>query len=246
MTFDVITAARARSRRRFGLLAMLALGGVAVVCVAGRYATMPPGAAPASTVAAPVTSVTGQPAGLLPGDVTWIRLAGVALPVSPTSGPRQQAKGTVSGFAHTLSGAVIAGLHLLVRTTAQVGPAVFGPAIQSQVVGPDAAALRGRVQAEYAAAAARLGVVYGQPLGDLPARLAGLRVESQEPDRVVLGVLTSAPDRTGVVRYAATPVSLVWVRGDWRLLAPPGGSWDSLVRLVDPASVGDYPSLGRG
>lgn len=183
---------------------------------------------------------------VLPADVTWTEVAGVALPVSATAGPIGMVDGLAWGFAHSLPGAVIAGLHLLVRTTPQVGPDVFDPTIAGQVVSEDALLLRQSVTAQYTAEAARRGLPYGQPLGDLPGSVVGVRVESAEPDRVRLGVLTAAADRAGVTRFAVTSVTVVWVDGDWRLVAPAGGSWDAVVRLVDGSAVEAYTPVGRG
>ena len=108
---------------------------------------------------------------MLPADVRWVRVAGVDLPVSAATGPTQAVGGLARGFAHTPAGAVVAALHLLVRTSPQVGPAVFDPTITAQVVGPDAGGDARQVTADYQQAAAAAGIAYGQPLGDLPATL---------------------------------------------------------------------------
>ena len=248
MTLDVITAARRRTRRR--LAAVLAGAGVlaavlvVVVYPAARYAHTDRPVPPPSTSDSlrPAASVSAGGA-VLPADVTWTRLAGVDLPGSTATGPTELLGGLARGFTHSPGGAVAAALHLLVRTTAQVGPVVFEPTLADQVVGPHADAMRHAVADTYTETAARTGVTYGQPLGDLPAALAGVRVDAYGDDRATMSVLTSALDATGVTRHAATTVTVSWVRGDWRLLAPPDGRWDSQVLLVDPDRVGDYPPL---
>ena len=170
-------------------------------------------------------------------------MAGVDLPVSAATGPAQKVGGLARGFAHTQPGAVVAAVHLLVRTTAQVGPVVFEPTLAEQVVGEHAPAMRTAVADSYREAAARTGVVYGQPLGDLPATVAGVRVDGYTDAQATLSVLTSAVDATGFTRYAATRLSLMWTDDDWHLVAPPGGRWDSEVRIVDPAQIAGYPPL---
>ena len=52
--------------------------------------------------------------------------------MSAATGPRQTVGGLARGFAHTQAGAVVAAVHLLVRTTAQVGPAVFDPTLPTR------------------------------------------------------------------------------------------------------------------
>src|SRR5689334_20533061 len=143
MTIDVIAAARRRTRR----LVIAALVGVVLLaaCVypAGLYvnAHLEDGQ-PAPPVAAVDPSAgLGFADALLPADVTWTRLAGVALPFSPQTGPVRTVGALAGGFAQSRAGAVVAALHLLVRTAPQVGPAVFEPAIAEQVTGEHAAAM---------------------------------------------------------------------------------------------------------
>jgi hypothetical protein len=250
MTLEVITAARRRTRRRLTIAVLIGVGVVAaLVYPAGLYVnahlndeavSSPATAAPPS----PAASATATAPGVaLPAEVTWVRVAGVDLPTSLATGPAQTVGGLARGFAHTPAGAVVAAVHLLVRTTPDVGPAVFEPTLTGQVVGEHAAAMRRTVADVYTQAAAEQGVAYGQPLGDLHATVAGIRVDTYTPLQATLSVLTSAVDTTGVTRYAATTVTLSWTNGDWLLVAPPDGRWDSQVRLLDPASIGGYPPL---
>jgi hypothetical protein len=247
MTFDVITAARRRTRRQFTVAVLIGIVVIAVLIYpAGLYVNAFPDDPPAPAIASaagPSRASTAPPGGVLGADVTWIRLAGVDLPVSASAGPADSVGGLARGFAHSRAGAVIAAVHLLVRTTAQVGPATFEPTLDKQVVGEHAQAMRRVVPDEYAQAAKRSGVGYGAPLAELPATVVGVRVDTYTDARAVLSVLTSAADAEGLIRYAATTVTLAWVDGDWRLVAPPDGRWDSQVRLVDGDQVGRYPSL---
>src|SRR5690606_21402650 len=223
-----------RTRRLVVLVVFVLVGLTGVVALVFRVG---PSAIPAPVPdesAAAASSASVPPAGQAPaaGDllppvgVTWTRLAGVDLPVSAAPGPAQISGDLARGFAPSPAGAVVAALHLLVRTTAQVGPAVFEPTIDEQVTGEHATAMRYVVGDLYRAGAARAGVTYGQPLGDLPADLVGIRLDAYTDTRAEVSVLAAAPDATGVAHYAATPVTVVWADGDWRLLAPPGGAWD--------------------
>ncbi len=180
MTFDVIAAARRRTRR----LVLVVAGTGAVICALvyplGLYAnsrlddnapTPPTATTPAQVSGSPATSAVAV---VLPADTTWTTVAGVALPVSATAGPLRRDHGLAAGFAHTPAGAVLAAVHLLVNTTPQVGSAVFEPTLRTQVVGENAAAMRAAVEADYR----QLGgdPVTGGPVGSLPAALAGVRM----------------------------------------------------------------------
>jgi hypothetical protein len=248
MTIEVIAAARRRTRRRLAIaVTVVAACGAGLVYPAGLYVNSHLDDTPASvpaTVAAPWPAATTSSA-LLPGDVSWVRVAGVDLPYSAATGPRESVGGLARGFAHTRAGAVTAAVHLLVRSTPQVGPAVYEPTLQTQVVGENAPAMRELVAQIYTQAAAEAGVAYGQPLGDLHATVAGIRVDAYTADSAVLAVLTSAVDAGGTTRYATTTVRLSWTSNDWMLLAPTGGRWDADVRLLDPAQITGYTPLGQ-
>jgi hypothetical protein len=182
---------------------------------------------------------------LLPTDLDWLRLAGVDLPISSSAGPRQRSTtGVASGFAYSRPGAVLAALHLLVQTSPQVGPAVFTPTLANQVTGPYAAAMRVWVAQTYHQDAAASGVADGQPLGELPARFAGVRLDEFTQTHAALAVLTAAVDVTGVTRYATTTVRLRWTGQDWALLAPAQGRWDNDV--YPATDLGDYTPLVCG
>jgi hypothetical protein len=198
--------------------------------------------APTGAVAAP-WPVSPAPI-VLPADVTWVSVAGVALPVSATAGPRDQRDGLARAFAHTPAGAVMAAVHLLVRTTPQAGPAVFGPTLRDQVVGDHAAAMRTFVADSYRQLAG--DATDDAPVGTLPAALAGIRVDSYTDQSAALDLLTTAVDATGSPRFAATTIQVAWTGTDWALVAPEHGRWDSAVRSVTPAQAAAYPPLAEG
>lgn len=244
MTYDVIAAARRRTRRRAGALTVAALILAALTCPAAQWASTRDGDDPTSpSPTSPALPTATSGAGLLPADVIWVRVAGVDLPTTPATGPARVEAGLARGFTDTRAGAVVAALHLLVRTTAQVGPEVFEPTLAEQVTGEHAAAMRAFVADSYARAAAELGIADGQPLGDLPATVVGARVDAYTQTHATLSMLTCAVDATGTTRYAATTVDLIYLRGDWRLVAPPDGRWDTRVRLIDLADTAAYPPI---
>ena len=248
MTFDVIAAARRRTRR----LVLVVAGTGAVICALvyplGLYAnsrlddnapTTPTATMPAQVSGSPSTSAV-----VLPADTTWTAVAGVALPVSATAGPLRRDHGLAAGFAHTPAGALLAAVHLLVNTTPQVGSAVFEPTLHTQVVGENAAAMRAAVEADYR----QLGgdSVTGGPAGSLTAALAGVRMAAYSDAASSIDLLTVAVDASGTARFVATPVDLAWTGSDWALLAPPAGRWDGVVAAVTPAQAAAYPPLAPG
>ena len=245
MTIDVITAARRRTRR----LLLTGLAGVgllapalcsAAVFVASRHsegATVPAASQPVR----PQPTPTGAATLVLPANVTWVGVAGVALPISATAGPREQHNGLAAGFAHTPAGALLAAVHVLVRSTPQVGSAVFAPTLDRQVVGRYAAAMRTAVAADYRDLGGEQAS--GAAVGSLPAALAGGRLISYTDTAAVLDLLTTAVDATGAVRFAATTVTMAWTGRDWALIAPPQGRWDSVVRAVTATEAAAYAPL---
>jgi hypothetical protein len=219
------------------------------------------GLASAGLASAGPDSAGPAPVVELPADTVWTVVDGVALPVSASAGPRTTSGGLASGFAHTPAGALIAAAHLLVRTTPQVGSAVFGPTLRRQVVGRYAAAMNAVVTADYRA----LGgdAAGGGPVGSLTSTLAGARLAAYAPSVATVELLTVADDSTGTARFAATPVTMVWTGGnptgggsaggtsdggtsaggDWALDAPPQGRWDSLVTPVPADQITQYPPV---
>jgi hypothetical protein len=245
MTIDVIAAARRRTRRL--VIAVLIGAGVLALAVypAGLYVNSRlDDGAPSTTAAAPAPWPASSGAVVLPADVTWVSVAGVALPVSATAGPRDLRDGLARGFAHTPAGAVLAAVHLLVRTTAQAGPNVFTPTLHDQVVGDHAAAMRAFVADSYRQLAGDTNTT--APVGSLPAALAGVRIDSYTDQAASLDLLTTAVDATGTPRFAATAIQLRWIGADWALVAPEQGRWDHAVRSVTTAQAAAYPPLAQG
>ncbi|MFY1633711.1 hypothetical protein ACN27F_10595 [Solwaraspora sp. WMMB335] len=178
-----------------------------------------------------------------PTDLTWITVAGLHLPVSAAAGPNDLAEGRSQRFAQTPSGAVFAALHLLVRTSPQVGPRIWEPTLREQVVGPDVAAYVDAVTRGYAVAREQLQTPYGDPLAPIYASIAGVRIDSYSPQAASLRLLIEAPDGEGGIARAATVVQVSWSGEDWHLVAPPRGDWSTVRALVGPAFVRGYTPL---
>jgi hypothetical protein len=262
VTYDVIArtrrARRARRLRLAAALALLAGLALAVVVIALQPVRPAPGVGqpvqlnPGSAGGAPATAgVGGQPAAgtaaPLPADLTWGGpVAGVSLPVSAAAGPRDTGGGLARGFAHTRAGSVLAAVHLVVRVTPQVGPAVFGPTLRDQVVGAAAAALAGQVNEQYRQLCDQAHVGYGPPVGALPAVLAGYRIELFTDTTATVRVMTRTDRAGGAPLYAAAVIQLSWTGADWALLAPAGGVWDQSLTRVDASNVGGYNPFTPG
>jgi hypothetical protein len=252
MTYDVMRARRVRRRLFAGVAAA---GVVAVTAVAVWWpgpAPEPTGAAPAAAVpeASAATAPDADPAGptdVLPADLRWVTVAGLRLPVSATAGPADTGAGLARGFAHDPGGAVLAAVHITARTSAQVGPAVFGPTFDRQVLGADAELMRESVSRDYTQLREQAGIAEGQPLGPLAAVLRGYLVDRYSPQAAHLRVLTEAYDDAGRPVQAVTRLQMVWTGTDWALQAPPGGSYHESVTAATAGDVAAVrPFAGRG
>lgn len=220
--------APAPRRHRRGLLAVAALLLLGIVLLAlgwhrhhRQSAATPSSTAPPPAAAQAAAPPTDMPAAVTPPpDVTLAPFDGMQLPVSRTAGPLHADGPLVQGFAATARGAAFAALHLSLRATPDAGPDVYRPTIQQHVAG-DAAAYLATVERDYSAAAARAGVLPGQPVQPSTAVAAGWRVDglnTSQPTTVHL-LLGS----TGSPLLVDVPVSLLLDGGDWRLLPPPTG-----------------------
>jgi len=258
MTYDVLTQAR-RRRNRFlaACLVAAALTGSAVTVVvvlaagASRSGTtpdraVPPAAAAVASAAAGVPGNGGDGAGALPTDLTWSDLAGIALPVSARSGPRDTGAGLARGFAHDQGGAVLAAVHITARINPQLGPAVFEPTLRTQVVGAGATPMREMTAQAYAEMRQQAGVADGQPLGRLAATLRGYQVLSYRDDAAVLRLLIESAGPTGDLLEASTQVQMVWTGTDWALTAPGNGRFDEAVSVASPSEVAAFRPFNPG
>jgi hypothetical protein len=143
--------------------------------------------------------------------VSWQLFSGVAVPFSPTAGPRLMRPPVYAGYQRSQTGALIAAVQLGTRYLLTSGQG-WREVVAQQVVpgtGRDAyVAARSRVQLDDPSGS------YGQ--------VAGFRVLAYTPDVAVLQLVSRFP-LTGHLQVTTT--TLAWVGGDWRLvLQPDGGS----------------------
>jgi hypothetical protein len=190
-------------------------------------ATRAPSAKPAKKAAVPTAPGTATGTGL-----GWADFHGIRLPQSAESGPRHSRGGLAWGFANTQEGALLAAINIAVRTGAQLGPNIFQPTIRDQVTGPDAAALLKADASGYAALRAAAHVRPGQPVGRAYAVEAGFRFVAFTPADATVDIVTEGPGSGGTTVRTATRIEVVWLRGDWRVVAPPGGDWANSATAI--------------
>jgi hypothetical protein len=229
-----------RRRRRLALTLVILI--IAAALAARSHAQPDPTRlAPGRTAPAPKSSPTDRrsPAATkvvslaaAGQDLTWSDFHGIELPASPTAGPRHTRRGLAWGFADTPRGALLAAINIAVRTAAQWGTSIFAPTITFQVTGPDAAALLRAEDSAYAELRAVTGVGPGQPAGRGYATEAGYRFVAWTPSAATVEVATSGPGTGGTTVLASTRIQVVWLRGDWRVVAPPGGNWANAATAI--------------
>lgn len=193
-----------------------------------------------------VTASADVPGGEDDSKLSWTSAHGVALPVSPDHGPIRTRDGSASGFARTEVGAAIAAAHLVVITSSTAGPASFGPAIEEQVVGPNAPAMAARVAEQYQALRLPAGVGDGQPLPGANADVLGFLLEAYDSAHAVVRLVLTSPELQADGDVVELPVTLAWSEGDWALVAPPNGVWDSLVEvtMTPPVELKRFDEVG--
>ena len=193
---------------------------------------------------APSTSPTAFASAVAADDLSWATVAGARVPVSRSAGPRDTTGGRARGFAPTPLGAVLAAAHISLRLSPQVGPAVFEATLREQVVGADTAALGQHLAEDYEQARAQLALPYGAPAGKLYSKARGYQVEQNTPTTAMVRLLIEGPSRSGSVLVALI-LQIQWVGGDWALVAPPGGTWDTTAAVVtDAGGYTDFPNGG--
>jgi len=176
--------------------------------------------------------------------LTWISFYGMQLPVSTSAGPHETRRGLASGFTETPQGALLAAINIGVRTAAQWGAAIFGPTITRQVTGPDAAALLQAEETAYAQLRAAARVRPGQPAGRGYAAETGYRFVAYTPAAATVDVVTAGPAANGSTVLASTRIEVLWLGGDWRVVAPPGGNWANAAIAI--SSVTGYAIFPGG
>jgi hypothetical protein len=219
---------RYRRRRRHRRLALLAVA-VLVIGLAVQHTTQAhrPRPTPPARSASPVTGPVPATRVLTSRGLRWLDFHGIELPVSATAGPRILRNGLAAGFTDTPAGAVVAAVNIVVRTAAQWGPGIYRPTILRQLTGPAAGTLLAQDRHAYLALRAAAAVPPGQPIGRGYATEAAYRLTRCTPGSAVVDIVSAAPASNGALARAVTRIQLRWQRGDWRVLAPPGGAWAS-------------------
>lgn len=174
--------------------------------------------------------------------VSWRDYHGVLLPYSADDGPRQTAEELAAGFARTPRGALLAAVHIAVRANVLWGSKVFEPTINGQVIGPDTDALRDSTNE-----------AYGRHRGDRPdgaalgrgyVVLEAFRWLGYSAEAASLDLVSAGPGDSDVTARAVTRIQLRWQDGDWRVVAPPGGTWAGAASPIE--SPDDYVRFQNG
>ena len=225
---------RWRRRRRLALLAVV----VIAATIAAQHAAHPhqPNGTSASrsAPAAPSATSTGR-VRFGPG-FRWFDFYGIDLPVSATAGPHRIHNGLSGGFTDTPLGAVLAAVNITVRTSAQWGPGIYRPTINHHVVGPAAGILLAADNSDYAALRAAAHVAPGRPAGRAYAVEAAYRLVRYTPGSATVAIVSEGPASNGTAVLAVTRIHVRWLRGDWRVVAPPGGTWSRSAATVSSLS----------
>jgi hypothetical protein len=168
--------------------------------------------------------------------------------VSPSHGPRNLDGGLASGFSQDEAGAALAAVHILLRSSPNVGPDVFGPTISAQVAGANQAAMKLSVQQQYDELVASTGAEPGAAIpGD--AEIVGYRIVSFGDDKAAarVAVALGSPELDVSGRLVEFDIALQWAgSGDWQVVAPPLGDWGSVATTLGgpPAGLLDYADIG--
>jgi uncharacterized protein YceK len=201
--------------------------------------------APASSTPAPTLTQTGE--------VRWQDVAGVQLPFSAVDGPHRTADGLAAGYSHTQAGAALAAIQFLARTSATAGPNIYQPVLDHQVTGSNLPAMRLLLDQQYHQLQAKVGVAEGAVIPGNDATVAGylvraysVRSDGQDAATAPLGVVLSSAQLQAKGEFVEFEVSLIWLRGDWQLIAPPQGDWSTVAEALTatPTDLHDYHQIG--
>jgi hypothetical protein len=188
-------------------------------------------AAPARPATKHRSSAAGATIATADEGLNWRDFHGIELPVSAAAGPRHSRAGLAWGFADDPGGALIAAVNIAVRTSAEWGPAVFGPMISQQVTGPAKPALLragNRTWARLRAASPGKN----PPVTQATAVEEAYRFTAYTPTAASVDLVTAGPCSDGIGVDVVTRLRVVWRHGDWRLIAPPGGDWAKVSAQV--------------
>lgn len=207
---------------RRGRLILAGLLALALVVVAALLLRQPDsrsepapaaGPTPGGQLAPPPAASPVQETAVLPTapppDVTWELFQGVALPSSPTAGPRRVDGPVHAGYEHSPTGALLAAVQIPYRMLITPDDG-WRPVVDQQLV-----ANSGREIYR----ANRSKVTDDRPASGY-AQLAGFRFITYDPAVAVIGVVNRSSN--GVLQAGTR--TLRWLDGDWKVeLGPDGG-----------------------
>ncbi len=173
--------------------------------------------------------------------LNWTNFHGIELPTSTAAGPRYTRNGLAIGFAHSQTGALLAAINIAVRTAAQWGPAIFRPTITHQVTGPNSAALLRADTNAYAQLHGTSRTTDGHPASNTHAVERAYRFVAYAPASAIVNVVTVGPGANGTPVLVMSRLHVVWLHGDWRLVAPPEGDWANAATAI--SSLAGYTLL---
>jgi hypothetical protein len=88
----------------------------------------------------------------------------------------------------------------------------------------------------YAALRAAAHVAPGQPAGRGYAVEAAYRLVRYTPRSATAAIVSEGTASNGTAVLAVTRIRVRWQRGDWRVVAPPDGTWSSSATKVSSLS----------
>ena len=232
---------RWRRRRRLALLAVVAI----TATVAAQHAAHPhqPDRPSVSRSAPATPGATSTDRVRFGPGFHWFNFYGIDLPVAAAAGPHRIHNGLSGGFTDPPPGAVLAAVNIAVRTSAQWGPGIYRPTITHHVVGPAAGIMLAADNSGYAALRAAAHVPPGQPAGRAYAVEAAYRLVLYTPRSATAAIVSEGPASNGTAVLAVTWIRVRWQRGDWRVVAPPDGTWSrSATTLSSLSGYTAFPS----
>ncbi|WP_169806934.1 hypothetical protein [Actinomadura macra] len=211
-------------------MAVIGGGALFALVVPPVFRTEPKHTTPAARSTTQASQLSDAPQVSFTG-MSWRDYHGVGLPYSAADGPRDTGGDLAAGFTQTPQGALLAAVHIAVRANVQWGPTVFEPTIDRQVIGPDAGALADATSRAYERQRGKRPV--GAALGRGYVVLEGFRWQGYSPEAASLDLVSAGPGDSDVTVRAVTRLQLHWRDGDWRVVAPPGGTWAGAAAPIE-------------
>ncbi|MFI1994858.1 hypothetical protein [Actinoplanes sp. NPDC020271] len=163
-------------------------------------------------------------------DLRWEKLGPLSVPFSASAGPCQTTATTASGYAHTPAGALVAAAQITSRTSIFDPMKVATDTIEQQVIAGQA---RDQLLTDTKS---------HKPLTENSAgQLTAWSMLSYSDDTAVISLAMTNASLQG--RYLTIPVTMRWDNGDWRLVAPPSGSWNSSAAVT--STLQGYVEWGK-